>query len=313
MSELKQIQRRMAAAVMTPLTRNDGMRPKSPDGKSMRAEAKEFIRPNDRLTSFERLEIYNQQYWFRVLDAFAADFPGLAAVVGARRFDQLSLAYLTDFPSRSFTLRNLGSRLLGWLRKHPEWIEPQERLALDMVRLEIADIDAFDAAESPAVGPEDLLEVTPETHFGIQPYIQLLPLAYPVDDLLIALKNDAGPQNDIASNAGSHERKKHPAVEQMQRQQPERIYLAVHRREYIVCFRRLTREAFRTLRSLRQGNPLGAALEDAMRGSRVSESEIAGKIREWFTEWSEMGWFCKPPDATVSSANISLEQSYKRT
>jgi Putative DNA-binding domain len=295
MSELKQIQRRMAAAVMTPLTRNDGMRPKSPDGKSMRTAAREFIRPNDRLTSFERLEIYNQQYWFRVLDALAVDFPGLAAVVGSRRFDQLSLAYLTECPSRSFTLRNLGMRLPAWLKKNPKYTEPETQLALDMARLECAHVDAFDAADAPIVGPEDLLEVIPETRFGIQPCIQLLQLAYPVDDLLIAINNEKGPQSDISSNAGAHERKRHPAVEQVRRLQAERIYLAVHRRDFIVCYRRLTREAFRTLDSLQHGNSLGEALEYAMRGSRVAEADIAGQIRNWFTEWAEMGWFCKPP------------------
>ncbi len=31
---------------------------------------RDFIKPNDRLTSFERLEIYNRHYWFRVLSAF---------------------------------------------------------------------------------------------------------------------------------------------------------------------------------------------------------------------------------------------------
>ncbi len=307
MSELKQLQRRMASAVMTPLTRNDGMRPKLPDGRSMRAEANQFIRPNDRLTSFERLEIYNQQYWFRVLDAFAVDFPGLRAVVGAHRFEQLSLAYLTECPSRSFTLRNLGSRLLGWLRKNPEWIQPQERLSLDIVRLELADIEAFDSAEEPVVGPEDLLEVTPTTRFGIQPYIQLLQLAYPVDDLLLAVQNDSGPESDSSSNAGSHERKRHPVVEQMQRLQPERIYLVVHRREYIVCHRRLTPEAFRMLRSLQKGNTLGVALDHAMRGSRLPESEIAGQIREWFTDWSQIGWFCKSPDADSAQGVESTE------
>lgn len=300
MSELKRIQRRMATAVMTPLTRNDGMQSKSRAGKSMRAEAKEFIRPNDRLTSFERLEIYNQQYWFRVLDALAVDFPGLAAVVGARRFSQLSLAYLTECPSRSFTLRNLGMRLPAWLKKNPKYTEPETRLALDMAQLECAQVDAFDAADAPTVGPEDLLEVTPETRFGIQPFIQLLQLAYPVDDLLISMNDENGPKSDISSNAGAHERKKHPVLEYVRRLQPERIYLAVHRRDFIVCYRRLTREAFRTLGALRRGDSLGQALEYAMRGSRVAEAEIAGQIRNWFTEWAEMGWFCKPPNTIRS-------------
>ncbi len=43
------------------------MRAVAPDGRSMRAVASQIIKPNDRLTSFERLEIYNRQYWFRVL------------------------------------------------------------------------------------------------------------------------------------------------------------------------------------------------------------------------------------------------------
>ena len=308
MSELKQLQRRMASAVMTPLTRTDGMKTKLPDGRSMRAEAKQFVKPNDRLSSFERLEIYNQQYWFRVLDAFAEDFPGLRAIVGARRFEQLSLAYLTDCPSRSYTLRNLGSRLLAWLRAHPEWIEPQERLALDMVRLEWAHVEAFDAADEPVVGPEDLLEVTPTTRFGIQPHIRLLQLAYPVDDLLLTLKDDSDQQNNAASNAGSYRRKQHPAVKKMQRLNRERIYVVVYRHQYSVWFRRLTPEAFRMLRSMQQGNPLGIALDHAMRGSRLRESQLAEQVREWFAEWSQMGWFCNASDATC----LIVDNSPKR-
>ncbi len=293
MSELKEIQRRMASAVMTPLTRADRMQSKTRDGRSMRGEAKQFIKPNDRLSSFERLEIYNQQYWFRVLDAFAEDFPGLRAIVGEHRFDQLSLAYLTECPSRSYTLRNLGNRLLPWLRAHPEWMQPQERLVLDMVRLEWAHVEAFDAADELVVGPEDLLEVTPATHFAIQPHIRLLQLAYPVDDLLLAIKDDSDQQSDAASNAGSYRRKQHSAVKKAEQLNPERIYVAVYRHQYSVWFRRLTPEAFRMLRSMRQGNPLGVALDHALRGSRLRESELAERVQEWFAAWSQLGWFCK--------------------
>src|SRR5271155_1960841 len=108
---LLQLQRKMARAVMLPLTPAENMRAKSPGGRSMRAVAAELIKPNDRLTSFERLEIYNRQYWFRILSALAEDFPGVRAVLGERRFDAMAKAYLTDCPSASFTLRNLGSRL----------------------------------------------------------------------------------------------------------------------------------------------------------------------------------------------------------
>ena len=62
---LMELQRTMARAVMQPLTRTERMQRKAPGGGKMSAYASRFIKPNDRLTSFERLEIYNRQYWFR--------------------------------------------------------------------------------------------------------------------------------------------------------------------------------------------------------------------------------------------------------
>ena len=68
----------MARAVMTPLTRSERMRPVALDGRSMRAVASQIIKPNDRLTSFERLEIYNRQYCFACFPRSLRIFPGCA-------------------------------------------------------------------------------------------------------------------------------------------------------------------------------------------------------------------------------------------
>src|ERR1700759_4181204 len=122
MSDLLEIQRRVAAEIMHPLTQQETMPRKRHDGTSNKSEADALIKPNDRLTSFERLEIYNRQYWFRLYSSFEEDFPGLMAVVGRRKFDALMRAYLTDIPSTSFSLRNLGSQLESWLREHAEFI-----------------------------------------------------------------------------------------------------------------------------------------------------------------------------------------------
>ena len=90
--------------------------------------AAQFIKPNDRLSSFERLEIYNRVYWFRVLDCLYDDYPGLRAIVGERKFMKLTTAYLAKYPSASFTLRNLGQRLEKFLREEPHWIAPERRV-----------------------------------------------------------------------------------------------------------------------------------------------------------------------------------------
>ncbi len=54
---------------MQPLTVGERMQPKRPMGGQCALWPAEFIKPNDRLRSFERLEIYNRQYWFRLLSA----------------------------------------------------------------------------------------------------------------------------------------------------------------------------------------------------------------------------------------------------
>ncbi len=199
--KLKTLQRTMARAVMQPLTRSERMQQTAPDGKPMRSYAARFVKPNDRLTSFERLEIYNRQYWFRLLSSMIEDFPGLRAVLGERRFEEMCKAYITGCPSRSFTLRNLGARLESWLRKHPKWAGAKQALALDIVRLEWADIEAFDGKAVPALRPEHLAG-TNETRLRLklQPYVQLLSLKYPVDDLLLEVRKD-DEDTDFASNA----------------------------------------------------------------------------------------------------------------
>src|ERR1700712_4130185 len=103
--KLLELQRTLARAVTQPLTFSEGMQRTSPDGKSMRAYAASFIKPNDRLTSFDRLEIYNRQYWFRLLSNLQDDQLGIRALIGDEKFDAFAIAYIQSHPSRSWSLR----------------------------------------------------------------------------------------------------------------------------------------------------------------------------------------------------------------
>jgi len=290
--KLLALQRRMARAVMTPLTAGENMRRKSADGRSMSRVAASFIKPNDRLTSFERLEIYNRQYWWRVLSAFGEDFPGLRVVLGDQRFDALAKAYISDCPSRSFTLRNLGSRLPEWLLKRSGFAGSRHALALDMARLEWADIEAFDGAAEPALGAEDLAEANPaRLRLRLQPHISLLALRYPVDDLLLNVRKEE--DTAFASNAFVEQRKrKH--VSAVARLRPAPIFLAVHRHDDSVYFRRLDREEFEILKGLREGKTLVRSVESALRRSSMQMAERTEMVQHWFRTWASLGWFCRP-------------------
>lgn len=291
--KLMELQRAMARAVMQPLTASERMQRRAPNGGSMRRYAARFIKPNDRLTSFERLEIYNRQYWFRVLSSMIEDFPGLRAVLGERRFEAMSKAYLVDCPSRSFTLRDLGSRLESWLRKNPKWAGRKQALAVDITRLEWADVEAFDGKAEPALLPEDLSNATGERlKLKLQPYIQLLSLRYPVDDLLLEVRRD-DEDTGFASNA-FQERRKRKRVRAAAKLKPAPIFLAVHRIDYSVYFRRLEAEEFAVLSALREGKTVGAAIAAAFKKTSIAAEQRPATVQEWFQTWAALGWFCRP-------------------
>ena len=294
--KLKALQRTMARAVMQPLTSAERMQRTAPDGNPMRRYAERFIKPNDRLTSFERLEIYNRQYWFRLLSSMMEDFPGLRAVLGDRRFDAMCKAYLVDCPSRSFTLRNLGGRLESWLRNHPRWAGSKHALAVDIARLEWADIEAFDSAAEPVLRPENLGgDAGANLRLKLQPYVRLLDLKYPVDDLLLEVRKEEDEDTDFASNA-FQERHKRKRVQAVAKLKPGAIFLAVHRVDDSVYFRRVEREEFTILSALRAGKTLGQAIEAAFKTSKAPVQDRATALQEWFRNWSTLGWFCGGPN-----------------
>jgi hypothetical protein len=292
---LEQLQRAVFDVVRQPLTDDERMREHTLDGRSTKEIAEQIIKPNDRLSSVERLEIYNRVYWFRILSSLADDFPGLRAVIGQEKFDQVLLGYLTELPSESFTLRDLGSRLEGWLRAHPEFIADRERVALDMVRLEWADIEAFDAAEFPTLSQKEIGSLGEDPVFRLQPYLQLLDLAYPVDELLLKVRETEGPETDISSNVVMMEHSTSSPQERLPLSKPKKVFLAVHRQENIVYFKRLKPEGFALLRALQQGQPLSQAIETSVNWSGKKLERVMVQLHDWFANWSQLGWFCRPP------------------
>ena len=286
---LLELQRRMAGAIMAPLGPGDHIAPKAPNGRGMRTEAAEIVKPNDRLSSMERLEIYARSYWFRVLDSLHDDYPGLRAIIGPRAFDRLSRAYLAELPSQSYTLRDLGSRLEGWIEAHPEFAGKNLSLALDMVRLEWAHTVAFDGPAEKVLGPEDLLDLSPEMTFRVQPYISLLALQYPVDDLRLQV-SDISEGHGEASNAVL--RHKERRAVRRHSLKAERIFLVVHRREDSVYYRRWRKTNSDSCKHCGTEPPVADALDSVFADSDISAEDLQGKIQDWFSAWSQNGWFC---------------------
>ena len=224
------------------------------DGRNLRAEAAGFIKPNDRLSSFERLEIYNRQYWFRLLDCLYEDYPGLLAVLGERKFLKLATAYLARYPSDSFALRDLGSRLEMFLREEPQWSAPREALALDMVRFEWAQVVAFDgpceAADHDRRNPRHAAWKAATGASALPELARLFATRWMISSSPSRSGRPTGLRAE-ASNAveSGSESRRHARSACACRLAPD-IHLAVHRHDNRLYFKRLEPEAFAILSAL---------------------------------------------------------------
>ena len=290
---LRHIQSTMLAAIRRPLMEDESMQPEW-GGRATSEVAETFIKPNDRLTSFDRLEIYNQQYWWRLLSNIQDDQVGLRAMLGEEKFDELATAYLESFPSRSWSLRDLSGKLADFIVAQPKWTSPRTLAARDLARFEWAQTVAFDAAQHPRVEDELLGSQADTLRLGLQPYLSLLDLDYAVDEYTVAVKKKNQSLRNDASNAFDAPTE-HKLVKRGPMPKKKRIWLAVHRMDNTVYFKRLEREAFLMLSALREGQTLAAAVESALAEANPKKDWI-GIIRGWFQTWAALGWFCKRKD-----------------
>jgi hypothetical protein len=290
-----QTQRLMFAAVTRRLEDN-GMQATWTDGSDMARYAELFIKPNDRLTSFERLEIYNQQYWWRLLESFSEDFRGLCAVIGQKRFEALALAYLETCGSTSWTLRDLGQHLEKFLRSHSRLTAPHTALALDMARLEWARAWAFDEPGDAPLDTQQIAQTPPhKLKLRLQPYVVLLEMRHETEKLFLRFRTrNQTAAESTASNAVNAAPRRRREVRISAKPAKKPVHLVVHRHQNTVFYKRVTAEAFRLLTHLREGLTLDAACTKAFAGRPFKPAQAATLIREWFAEWMELGWFAKP-------------------
>ena len=292
--ELAALQRAMWTLISRPLTAGSRMPRRWLDGRPTREIAAQIAKPNDRLTSFERLEIYSRVYWFRVLDSLYDDCPGLRAILGGPRFMKLAEAYLVRYPSRSFTLRNLPDRLARFIREQPALTRPHTALCHDTACFEWARVEVFDTAAFPVFTSDDLRSANPaRLKLNLQPYLQLLKLDYPIDEFILVVKQREELSRGEASNTSLAAPGQPAGVKKLARPRPARTYVAVHRVEGTTYFKRLEPAGYKILTAIRAGRTLQQALAAGVPASHRPSGDWASVIQDWFQNWMELGWFCR--------------------
>jgi hypothetical protein len=241
------------------------------------AENEIISTPN--LQAHERLELYHRQYWFRLLDSIDEDFPALKRLLGAEKFWRLIEAYLELVPSRSFTLRHLGSGLADFLKINPGLAGGHPVHAAELAKLEYALCDIFEASARPAVAAEKLAEAS----LRLQPHLRLFAFHTPVDEIW-RLGTDAEISAELLTP---------PNGEMI-------FHVAIFRHQGRLKVERLAAKACSILRAISKTGSLAQALD--------SSDATTEEVGAWFQSWTEFGWLCER-ELPVPPARIKISEA----
>lgn len=130
---------------------------------SLSDQAEHFIAPSPTLKSRSRIELYAQQYWWRLFNTLHDQYPVTTRLFGYSGFNELiATPYMLKHPSTHWNINYLGRTLPHWIEA--EYRAPDAPLVLASAKIDWAYIESFLAAEAPLPGaPEETLYLSPTT------------------------------------------------------------------------------------------------------------------------------------------------------
>src|SRR5277367_6509665 len=129
------------------------------------------IASSPQLKSEERIGIYHQQYWWRLISIMQELYPSLVHLFGYEEFNRLiAEPYLLDCPPQDWFLSRIGSNIPDWLKKNYQ--EKNASLVLELASLDLAYERLIFTEILPKIDPNTLHKADSEILY-LQPFVML--------------------------------------------------------------------------------------------------------------------------------------------
>jgi hypothetical protein len=187
---LRELQRWFASVTTHPAGVLDGRL-----GHERSQKLERLVTPGPRLSAVERVQIYQQGYFARLVECLLDDYPALSYALGDATFEALARAYIEKHPSRSRSLNAYGQHLATFCRSRPEaWAS----CAADLARLEWALVEVIHEPVDQRLAPDALAKI-PAARWQTARLLpsrgmRLLDFDYPVNDFFQAFRDERAPE-----------------------------------------------------------------------------------------------------------------------
>lgn len=110
-------------------------------------EGAKILRSTKNVPAQKRIEIYQRQYWYRVLDSIDEDFPQLKAYLGEKIYWEIIEKYLLLYRSKDYTMRHLGQFLSSFIASSKIISGQKKNVASVITEVQYAQMQAFEKRE----------------------------------------------------------------------------------------------------------------------------------------------------------------------
>ncbi|MBA3239582.1 MAG: putative DNA-binding domain-containing protein [Parachlamydiaceae bacterium] len=139
---LKQNQLWFASVITQPIDPQSRIPHLAPSGLPIENEACLYIKPSPTLRPAQRIEIYSQQYWWRLLNTLHEIYPLVTRLFGYYDFNQeIGIPYLSKYPPTHWSLSLLGQHLSQWIQD--EYLKNDKKLVFNAAELDWAYHESF--------------------------------------------------------------------------------------------------------------------------------------------------------------------------
>lgn len=268
--ELKDTQEWFASIITRPIDDDSLMNPISPTGNSMSVEAQKYIVPSPTLKPDERIQIYNQQYWWRLLSTLHDNFPLTTRLFGYHDFNNIiGFPYLQKYNPNHWSLNHLGHLLPQWVRE--EYHEKDQILVKEAIDSDWAYVKGFFAGDYPfeLTDEQELLNHT----LYLQPHLSLCAFSHnllPFRDMMTEKEPEHWEETDF------------PPL-----QSDKDYFFVIYRNHhYNIAWFEIDKPQYLVLSLFKNGTSISEACKWLEQQDRDIHEAANKNLHFWFQEWT---------------------------
>lgn len=287
---LKREQEWFGSIIGRPIDIQNRINPISPSGQLIDAEASEHIAPSPTLQSFQRIEIYNQQYWWRLLNTLHESFPFTVRLLGYFDFNQkIGFPYLIKYPPNHWSLGFLGNRLVRWCEE--EYHQENKQLIKEALELDWAFTFSFVCGSLPPLTSDQLKDSEEaEAIFSktlyIQPFIFLFDHEYNLFHYrMVLLGQDCGYWKNHGLPTLDYTRK--------------HFYVIYRNPNNEISWKEISFGEYFILSQFQKGSTIDHVCELLEEQSPTCYETAAVNLQAWFHEWTQREWLSFQSPETI--------------